>query len=60
MLTMFIRLTLIVALVIVALFIAKIVFGVVLFAAIVAAVILGGLFAFNFLRRSVGSSLNTR
>ena len=61
MLNIFIRLTLLIALGIVALVVALIVFKVVIFAAIVAAVVIGGLFVFNFLRRSsAGSSLNTR
>ncbi len=61
MLNIFVRLTLIIALGIAALFVALIIFKVVIFAAIVAAIVVGGLFVFNFLRRStVGSSLNTR
>ena len=61
MLNTFIRLTLVIALGLVALFVALIIFKVVFFAAIVAAIVIGGLFAFNFIRRaSAGSSLNIR
>lgn len=61
MLHIFIRLTVIIALGIAALFVAMLLFKVVIFAAIVAAVVVGGLFVFNFLRRSTaGSSLHTR
>ena len=58
MLNIFIRLTLIITLGIAALIVALFLFKVVIFAAIVAAVVLGGLFAFNFLRRAtVGSAI---
>ena len=53
MLNVFIRLTLAIALGIVALIVALLVFKVVLFAAVVAAVVIGGLFVFNLLRRTL-------
>jgi ABC-type iron transport system FetAB permease component len=49
--SLFVRLTAIVALGIVALFILKFVLGVVLFAALVAAIVVGILAAWNFIRR---------
>ena len=53
MLNVFIRLTIAIALGIAAIIVALIVFKVVLFAAIVAGLVVGGLFVFNFLRRTL-------
>lgn len=61
MLNIFIKLTVGITLAIVAVIAALVIFKLVIFAAILAGIALGGLFLFNFFRRStVGSSLRSR